>query len=98
MASCGARGEAGGGALVRRLAGILLLVSVAAVLAGNVQIALVAAICAVCSAWVLDRSALRTALGIGVWLAMFFAAAFITLSIFNDPKTGKYRLIIPFKP
>lgn len=66
---------------MRRFAGILLLVSVAAVLAGNARIALAAATCAVCSAWILDRSALRTALGIGVWLAMFFAAAIAAAAV-----------------
>ena len=81
MAGGRASGEAGGGALVRRLAGILLLVSVAAVLAGDARIALAAATCAVCSAWILDRTALRTALGVAVCLAMFFAAAIAAAAV-----------------
>ncbi len=60
---------------MRRLAGFLLLASVAAVLVGNALVAAVAATCAVCSAWLLDRRALRAALGVGVSLAMLFAAA-----------------------
>ena len=66
---------------MRRLAQVLLLASVVLVLAGDARIAAAAAIGAVCSAWYLDRSALRAALGVGVSLAVLFAAAIAAAAV-----------------